>query len=322
VEHKKMNAAKRLGVVLLIVALALLALAITTVTRAQEDGWALCEKLAFSTEEDFMSLDLETYDGNPYISDGDLLSMEGLCLRNRELLRPLGVSETVDLGLDAVDVLDFDQRIIAFSTELDGPEFAAGDLLITGPSMSPIVIPNAALVDPFGIGYDVGLDGVDFEGGDLECFIKEASQYDRGGWLGGTLQDVLKGCGFNVWFSIEGTATASDGSLILDGDVLSVLGDIVTQLELLGSSFPADSRREGIDFGLDALDVPPDFAVDNYKEIRFSTEILYREGDTVLFTDGDVLMVDGAIEIINEDLVGRLRPKTFLGLDAYWLRHD
>ena len=36
-----------------------------------------CRDGAFSTEEDFKMLESEPYDGNPIISDGDLLSPDG-----------------------------------------------------------------------------------------------------------------------------------------------------------------------------------------------------------------------------------------------------
>ena len=69
-----------------------------------------CRTGAFSTEEDFMMTRGEPYDGNPYISDGDLLSPSGqLCARNADLLvnfNPAGVAPA-DLGLDAIDILNF-----------------------------------------------------------------------------------------------------------------------------------------------------------------------------------------------------------------------
>ena len=57
-----------------------------------------CEGGAFSTEEDFMMMRGEPFDGNPYISDGDLLSPGGdVCARNAELLQRFDVKD--DLGL-------------------------------------------------------------------------------------------------------------------------------------------------------------------------------------------------------------------------------
>ena len=98
-----------------------------------------CQDLAFSTEEDFVTWGPEPPDGNPVISDGDLLSSSAaagclICARNAELLAVFQVP--FDLGLDAADVIDVEGALVAFSTELDSPnsspegiQFTAGDLL-------------------------------------------------------------------------------------------------------------------------------------------------------------------------------------------------
>ncbi len=68
-----------------------------------------CEGGAFSTEEDFMMTEGEPADGNPYISDGDLLSFNGdVCARNVDLLSKFyaAAPPPADLGLDAADVLN------------------------------------------------------------------------------------------------------------------------------------------------------------------------------------------------------------------------
>ena len=126
-----------------------------------------CQGGAFSTEEDFMMQRGEPYDGNPYISDGDVLSPTGqLCARNRELLARFDVRE--DLGLDALhlmpNLLGENEHVVAFSTELDDPNgnFTAGDLLFT----TGAILRNEVLVKPFGIPNNVGLDGVDIVGSD------------------------------------------------------------------------------------------------------------------------------------------------------------
>ena len=93
---------------------------------------AACKEFGFSTEEDFVTHGPRPPDGNPIISDGDLLGPNRtVCARNAELLAAWQVR--VDLGLDAVDVVDVDQSLVAFSTELDDPgrRFFAGDLLST-----------------------------------------------------------------------------------------------------------------------------------------------------------------------------------------------
>ena len=49
---------------------------------------------------------------DPYVSDGDLLSITGdVCARNADLLRAFDVK--TDLGLDAVDILDVERRLVA-----------------------------------------------------------------------------------------------------------------------------------------------------------------------------------------------------------------
>jgi len=62
--------------------------------------------------------------------------------RNRELLEVFKIDN--DLGLDAVDVIDEERRLIVFSTELDDPlgRFTAGDLLATNGAQ----IPNSVLL--------------------------------------------------------------------------------------------------------------------------------------------------------------------------------
>lgn len=123
-----------------------------------------CERGAFSTEEDFVMTEGEPYDGDPYISDGDVLSLDGqVCARNRDLLANFFVGAVPpDLGLDALDILDVKDRIVAFSTEIDHPggSFTDGDLLFTTGG----VVPNAALVAAFKMKPNVGLDAVQMMG--------------------------------------------------------------------------------------------------------------------------------------------------------------
>lgn len=67
--------------------------------------------------------------------------------RNVQLLRAFQVAP--DLGLDAVDIVDVERELVAFSTELNSPtgSFSAGDLLTTHGA----VIPNQALTFAFGV---------------------------------------------------------------------------------------------------------------------------------------------------------------------------
>jgi hypothetical protein len=113
-----------------------------------------CRQSAFSTEEDFVTQGPLPPDGNPVISGGDLLGANcALCARNLDLVG--GFDVNYDLGLDAVDIIDPETYLVAFSTELNSPnlgQFTAGDLLAT----NGVIIPNEALTYLVGAGYDLG----------------------------------------------------------------------------------------------------------------------------------------------------------------------
>ncbi len=277
-----------------------------------------CLSGAFSTEEDFMMIEGEPYDGNPYISDGDLLSPSGqLCARNADLLvkfNPIGIA-AADLGLDAADILEFKEPLVAFSTSLDDPfgKFSAGDLLFTDGG----IIPNSALVASFGIKHDIGLDAVQLIGEreNIRGFVNRVRDVDPQGWDQGLLKQLLETFQVDIWFSIEGTHFADNP--ILDGDLLSAQGHIVVpNANLLPSDVPAGLPVRGVDFGLDAVSsgrLPSDRPL-----VLFSTEILYR-GERA-FTDGDILQIGNGITWYNEDLIAPWHPRVdFLGLDALWL---
>ena len=276
-----------------------------------------CKELAFSTEEDFVTRGPEPPDGNPIISDGDLLSGTNhiVCARNAELLAKWQLNQ--DLGLDAVDILSIDDTLVAFSTELDHPDglFRAGDLLMT----NGVVIPNLALLRLFQVGHDLGLDGLHFVGGEdnLLAFVDFAAQYERKEWLDGTvnLQVELKRYVVDIWFSTEGTERKAATTPILDGAVLSAAnGNVVfNQEQLFPASVPAGIPKRGVDFGLDAI---TSSRGGSRPLSRFSTEILYR-GEAG-FTDGDVLRAEtGVVEIKQAALVNQYEPYAdFLGLDA------
>ncbi len=293
---------------------------VTAVGQAQEDyPLEFCERGAFSTEEDFLMMAGEPFDGNPYISDGDLLSPAGqVCARNRQLLQNFDVR--FDLGLDAVHVLQVEKRLVAFSTELASPfgTFTAGDLLFTNGAR----IPNAALLLPFQVRYDVGLDAVQIVGTreQLERFVEIITRLGPDGLLEGRLQGLLKELGMDIWFSIEGTIGRGEMPNILDGDLLSALGSVIARQQDLLTVAPAGIPRNGVDFGLDAVALPTGVNADEpaLARILFSTEILYR-GEAA-FTDGDVLWDGGNIVIKHEDLILNFKPRAdFLGLDALWL---
>jgi hypothetical protein len=283
-----------------------------------------CGILAFSTEEDFITLWPEPPGGNPIISDGDLLALETdaagnvrclLCARNAELLQSFDI--TNDLGLDAVDVLDAETYLVAFSTELDGPTFTQGDLLVIS-SGGPVVILNQALTDAFGAAapaYDIGLDAVHFVGtlDEIVAFLNEAaasSPVDPDKI--GSLFEAYPGV--DILYSTEGTPGPVEGPVFLDGDLLSArLGTIVAaNSALLPATVPAGVPDRGVDFGLDAATAGRNGSAD---QIHFSTEILF-EGEPS-FTDGDVLLANNGVVLANRDLVWCFQPMAeFLGLDA------
>ncbi len=287
----------------------------------QRADFAQCKGLVFSTEEDFLSRGKEPPDGNPLVSDGDLLAYDAasantiVCARNRDLVQRFDVSE--DVGLDAVDVIDAEAGIIAFSTELDSPHgnFGQGDVLFPDGT----VIPNAVFAMPFKLRDNIGLDGVHFTGDRDRIFeaVKVAREIGRdglrndpGGYIG-----KLKEIGVDIWFTVEGTGPDPKNPSVLDGDILSLVtgSKVAPQSVLLDPPVPAGIPSRGVDFGADALSAD---RKGNRKTILFSTEILYR-GDRVTFTDGDVLRIGGGMAIKHPVLIKALEPAAdFLGLDA------
>lgn len=275
----------------------------------------------FSTEEEFVTYGPTPGDGNRIISDGDLLHSTGkIYMRNQELLRQFNVS--FDLGLDAADVIEVNDRIVAFSTELDHPKrmFTAGDLLATNGA----ILPNVALLAAFKLprNLDLGLDAVQFIGKQetIINFLELVKRRGREFWLKNpkALLEYLKKYGLDIWFSTEGTAPPSIAPKFipqfLDGDLLSAArGTIVAANSvLLPANVPAGIPKRGVDFGLDAVTTD---RRGNKRLIFFSTEILY-EGNPS-FTDGDVLRFGNGIVIKNHDLIHPFEPRAdFLGLDA------
>lgn len=280
-----------------------------------------CARGAFSTEEDFVMQEGEAYDGDPYVSDGDVLSLDGqVCARNQDLLVPFFTGRYIpDLGLDALDILDTEHRLVAFSTELDDPDgsFTAGDLLFTNGA----IIPNFALVMHFGIDHDIGLDAVQIMGAweNVRAFANGIAGYGRGRFIENPdlLKELLAEYKVDIWFSVEQTFGPADGPIILDGDLLTATGTVIAkQNSLLGASIPAGIPIRGVDFGLDAVATERTLSRRvGLTRLRQSTEILYRAA--VAFTDGDVLRLGGAVETPNEVLVNPFHPAAdFLGLDA------
>ncbi|NOZ51288.1 MAG: hypothetical protein GXP37_14790 [Chloroflexi bacterium] len=279
---------------------------------------AACADFAFSTEEDFLSQGPVPADGNPIISDGDLLSRNGVvCMRNNDLLRRW--DSNVDLGLDAADVLQVDQELVAFSTSLNDPQqrFTAGDLLSTW----GMIIPNQALLTMFQINGDRGLDAVHFVGSlaNIIAFNQVASQQPRSTWLENPsyLVTLLKRHGVDIWFSIEGTERLASTQPIYDGDLLSAAYGVIVarNANLLPVSVPAGIPLRGVDFGLDAFSAP---RLSDFNTGYFSTEILNRGKPS--FSDGDILQSGNGIYLKDIDLVQPFEPKAdFLGVDALFI---
>ena len=310
----------------LVLAVTMLLQAIPATGQVGQAALAGCKEFAFSTEEDFVTHGPEPPDGNPIISDGDLLGLVTdvsggvgcrVCARNRDLLSAFNLQLRADLGLDAADVIDVEGYLVAFSTELDSPplgqfQFTAGDLLVT----NGVIIPNIALTDPFTVTYDIGLDAVHFVG-DVEAIIAFLDQLRQGevpppGQFAGMLADF----DIDIWFSTEGTFTPDPlkPPVFLDGDLLSArFGTIVASNDvLLPPSVPAGIPERGVDFGLDAATTN---RVGSRERIHFSTEILF-DGEPT-FTDGDVLRFGNGVAAKNDDLIGCFEPMVKeLGLDA------
>jgi len=313
-----MRKAMRIIALLVVLTAALLFPAGPVSSQVGTEALKRCREFAFSTEEDFVTPG-PVPDGNLIISDGDLLGPNcAVCARNLDLVGGFDVRH--DLGLDAVDIIDVERYFVAFSTELDSPnvgQFTAGDLLVT----NGVIIPNVALTHLFGIGYDIGLDGLQFVGdpADIVLFLDFARQLTRDEWLlnPGNLADALTEFGIDIWFSIEGTWTpAAAAGLVLDGDLLSARSGVIEagNSDLLPASVPAGIPTRGVDFGLDAV---TGSRAGEKEQIVFSTEILY-EG-RVSFTDGDVLQWDNGVVLANEDLIQCFKPSArFLGLDALY----
>jgi hypothetical protein len=321
------NKGLKIAAVVAILSVLLLASPVMVASKVGKEALLQCQQLAFSTEEDFVTGGPEPADGNPIISDGDLLGLTRdvsgavhcvVCARNADLTEGFVPAVTVDLGLDATDVLDAANYVVAFSTELassNAGQFSAGDLLITNGT----IIPNQALTYKWGISYDIGLDALHFVGtaDDISAFLTEAAGYGRDRYLGdlSLLNGMLVQHSVDIWFSTEGTWAPAAAAGFLDGDLLSArTGTIIASNEdLLPADVPAGIPDRGVDLGLDA--VTADRSPDSQR-IHFSTEILF-DGVKSSFTDGDVLLQGNGVVATNWDLVGCFQPKAReLGLDA------
>jgi hypothetical protein len=287
-------------------------------TAPDDPNEVLERNVFFSTEEEFVTQGPEPHDGNPIISDGDLLNSAGyVYMRNSALLSVFHVR--FDLGLDAAHVINTEDQLVIFSTELDHPEgmFTAGDLLVTNGA----VIPNAALLAAFDIPreLDLGLDAVHLKGKreNVVRFLDQFNQESKEFLMEnpGVLMEHLKEFSVDIWFSTEGTAPFPNAPWFLDGDLLSAAtGTIVlSNFDALPLAVPAGIPDRGVDFGMDAVTILP-VPFKETEPLLFSTEI---NGLLPDFTDGDALMRDDGVVYYNGDLISAFEPKVRdLGLDA------
>ncbi len=284
-----------------------------------------CEGILLSTSEDFTMQEGEGPDGNPIVSDGDLLAfmpstgVTSICRRNREILRVFQVGET-DVGLDAVYAIDREAERLAFSTELDDPngQFTSGDLLFT----NGLIIPNRALTQRFDVNHDIGLDAVHLIGEQERWreFIEKLDGVSRDRILEnpGIIIELLRDLEIDILFSTEGTPRDLKRPIFIDGDLLSVRdGTIFRSNSALLPNLPAGIPARGVDWGLDAYSFGRDPRSEGPLEL-FSTEIVGRAETP--FTDGDALVTGPNVEFRNLELIRSLAPATFdLGLDALHL---
>lgn len=311
----------RILLILSILATLLLGSAGSVAGQVGREALAKCKEFAFSTEEDFVTQGPEPPDGNPIISDGDLLGPGcAVCARNADLM-PVQWEITDDLGLDAADVIDVDSYLVAFSTELDSQPwspagFTAGDLLVT----NGVIISNQTLTyrwsEGKGVGYDIGLDAVQFIGdpANIIAFLEAAAGVQQP-ITPGVMDELFAAFeDVDIWYSTEGTLGPVDAPGFLDGDLLSARdGSIVAGNDvLLPPGVPAGIPVRGVDFGLDAA---TNDRSKKPEQLVFSTEILYE--DELSFTDGDVLRFGNGVVATNYDLIQCFEPRAKeLGLDA------
>lgn len=296
----------------------LLLLAFVPMVQAQDDVYVEldgCEELAFTIEEDFVPRNADVVpDGIEYVSDGDLLGQDRVCARNWQLLEPLDLVGFGDMGLDAVDILDYERGIVAFSVELDVPRdiLSDGDLLIT----TGAIIPNRVFVEQFDVRHNVGLDAVHFVGDPdmiLE-FVFEATEISREDWSSNLMLELLEGYDIDIWYSLEGTLGESP-DLILDGDILSLrsMGVVIPQVALFPSGIPAGIPDRGVDFGADALTSSREI---DRSAVLFSMELDHET--RIAASDGDVLSLSGSVVLTNADLLAIYEPEAGMGLDGLW----
>ena len=217
---------------------------------------------------------------------------------NPELAQALrdapGVAAVTTLRVGTSRIAGVDVQVVGIDPttypQVSGLQFTAGDLLVT----NEVIIPNQVLTARWskgqGVGYDIGLDGVQFVGdpANIVALLGQAATLQQP-ITAGVMDELLAAFpDVDIWYSTEGTLGPVDAPGFLDGDLLSVrYGTIVASNDqVLPPSVPAGVPVRGVDFGLDA--VAGNRTTDRSR-LHFSTEILF-EGARLSFTDGDVLL--------------------------------
>lgn len=310
---------------------AVLLLAASLLLPSAAPAQFFCEGLLLSTENAFTTQGQIPDDGDPQISDGDLLVVEQLgqsgrlCARNIELLKAWSRGsgeEMPDLGLDAVDHLDPDRGVIAFSTESDDPygQIYHGDLLLTNGA----ILPNEALTHLFEVAgqSDLGLDAVHFVGA-ADALVDLAdvlAQYDRATWLANPdeLAALLASMQVDLWFSTEfGVADAAVP--FTDADMLSVAKGVVlaTGEELIHPDGYHVEPPPADYWGLDALSASrSEEAWALKRRLYLSTE--RSRQSRPLFDEADLLLAGGRVDVAAAVLLKPFTDQVEVGLDAFY----
>ena len=290
--------------------------------RAQAFDPERCTGLLFSTEEDFVSEAVETEDGNPLISDGDILAFEGgtvrVCARNLALLERFDFSQgTRPAGLDALDVVSVSgEPVVAFSTDTDHPfgGISDGDLLFsTGARISGDAL-TERLSRNLGLRGGLGLDAIQFVG-DPDRLEEVIGRLAEGEVPAEELLSFMEEGGVDILYSIEATGPTADAPVVLDGDLISaVSGAVVRPQGDLFAGYPAGLPSDGTDYGLDAFVAEREAR--EGEEGLLSSEI-GQVGEPEPFAEGDLLRSGTAVALPAEAIADALgRPDLRPGLDA------
>ncbi|MEZ4675482.1 MAG: hypothetical protein R2932_14715 [Caldilineaceae bacterium] len=200
----------------------------------------------------------EQYDGNPYISDGDVLGFSGVvCARNKIYYPPLPWAAIYPIwGWMRWRSSIFPATLLPSppSSMIRRASLRAAICSLrlawrspTWPSSTPLASTT------------IGLDGVQFIGERERIikFVNGLANVPRDAFLEAPerLRRLLEELDIDIWFSTEGTYGDARDPKILDGDLLSVRTAtiIANNGDLLPATVPAGLPNRGVDFGLDAV---------------------------------------------------------------------